>query len=318
MSLSRLSRRSLVTGAAGAGAALFAAAPRAAAAATIVPPPSPYASKLPHQIEAERLVDYLRMRPWSDNANRYKTADSESDEFEGLYTSVKWGASGHPEQFSSLAQCSSFITLVLEQAYGPASAHGGLPGYGWATKEFFQQYFKTTKRFPTAELFQQGFLETATALNPRFNAVTKPVNLRAGDLVAFDYDPNSTSVPYTGHIVMIRERKGTWSDPAIDAQVGSNVIPYVFEIIDCTSDPHGNPNIAGATDLYRAFPDTRIEEPADANAHWAEHNGAGYGHMIFYADATTKLFAGYRWSVNSPTPRKIAERPIAAARIDLD
>lgn len=317
MALSRLSRRSLVTGAA--GAALFAASTsRATAATTFIPAPSPYATKLPHQIEAERLVDYLRMRPWSDNANRYRTSSQVSDEFEGKDHFVNWGSSGHPENFSALAQCSSFITLALIHAYGPASAHQDLPGYGWATEEWFKETFKATGRFPTAERFQQGFLATATANNPRFNAVTKPVNLRPGDLVAFDYDPNATSAPYTGHIVMIRERKGTWSDPVVDAKVGNNVIPYVFEIIDCTSDPHGNPNLDGATDVYRAFPDTRIDEPVDATSPWPEHDGVGYGHMVFYADATTKLFAGYRWSVNSSTPRKIADRPIAAARLDLD
>jgi hypothetical protein len=67
--------------------------------------------------------------------------------------------------------------------------------------------------------------------------------------------------------------------------------------------------------IYRAFPDTRIEEHVGGTPEWTEHNGAGYGHIVFYADATTKLFAGYRWGVNSSTAHPVAERPIAAARV---
>ncbi|MFH8561911.1 hypothetical protein [Streptomyces sp. NPDC017988] len=302
-----LSRRRLLAGSAGAGAVVMAGSAAGSASAAEAPTPSPYQLKLPHQIEAETLIDYLRMRPWSDGANRYKTAGQFPDE----NSSLVWGAPGHPEQFSALAQCSSFLTMVLQRAYGTGTT------YGWATREYFSQYFKTEpgKFYPTAEKFREGFTNAASV--PHFTGVTKPVNLRPGDLVAFDYDPDVTTQPYTGHIVMIRERKGTLASP-VDAKVGEGVVPYVFEVIDCTSDPHGNPAASeGAEATYRGFPDTRIEEAADGTAGWAESNGVGYGHMVFYADPTTKLFAGYRWSVNSSTPRKATDRPIAAARVYL-
>ncbi|MFJ8648599.1 hypothetical protein ACIRNI_21070 [Streptomyces sp. NPDC093546] len=307
MSRHSLSRRRLLASTAGAGAALAAGPAAGTASAADAPAPDPYQLKLPHQIEAETLVEYLRMRPWSDGANRYKTAGQFPDENSAL----AWGAPGHPEQFSALAQCSSFLTMVLQRAYGTGTA------YGWATREYFAEHFKTEagKFYPTAEKFREGFANAATI--PHFTGVTKPVNLRPGDLVAFDYDADVTTEPYTGHIVMIRERKGTLAS-SVDSQVGEGVIPYVFEIVDCTSDPHGNPGAsAGAEATYRAFPDTRIEEAAGAPTGWTEHNGVGYGHMVFYADPTTKLFAGYRWSVNSSTPRKAADRPIAAARVYL-
>ncbi|GAA2436335.1 hypothetical protein [Streptomyces lavendulocolor] len=307
MSQQRLSRRRILAGATGAGAALVAGPAAGTASAADVPAPSPYPLKPPHQIEAEALVDYLRLRPWSDGANRYKTAG----QFPNENSALSWGAPGHPEQFSAFAQCSSFLTMVLQRAYGTGTA------YGWATREYFAQHFRTEpgKFYPTAEKFREGFANAAAV--PHFTAVTKPVNLRPGDLVAFDYDPETTTEPYTGHIVMIRERKGTLASPA-DRQVGEGVVPYVFEIIDCTSDPHGNPAAsAGAEATYRGFPDTRIEEPAEGASGWTEHNGAGYGHIVFYADPTTKLFAGYRWSVNSSTARRAADRPIAAARVHL-
>ncbi|MGA5411946.1 hypothetical protein ACPCSC_32415 [Streptomyces lavendulocolor] len=307
MSQQRLSRRGILAGATGAGAALVAGSAAGTASAADVPAPSPYPIKPPHQIEAEALVDYLRLRPWSDGANRYKTAG----QFPNENSALSWGAPGHPEQFSAFAQCSSFLTMVLQRAYGTGTA------YGWATREYFAQHFRTEpgKFYPTAEKFREAFANAAAV--PHFTAVTKPVNLRPGDLVAFDYDPETTTEPYTGHIVMIRERKGTLASPA-DRQVGEGVVPYVFEIIDCTSDPHGNPAAsAGAEATYRGFPDTRIEEPAEGASGWTEHNGVGYGHIVFYADPTTKLFAGYRWSVNSSTARRAADRPIAAAHVHL-
>ncbi|MGI5484530.1 hypothetical protein [Streptomyces lavendofoliae] len=300
-------RRGVLTGTAAVGAALVAGPAAGAASAAATPSPNPYQPKSPHQIEAEALIDYLRLRPWSDGANRYKTAGQFPDENSALV----WGAPGHPEQFSAFAQCSSFLTMVLQRAYGTGTA------YGWATREFFARYFATEagKFYPTAEKFREGF--AAAASIPHFTGVTKPVNLRPGDLVAFDYDPEATTEPYTGHIVMIRERKGTLASPA-DAQVGEGVVPYVFEVVDCTSDPHGNPAASPTAEAtYRGFPDTRIEEAPDGTAGWAEHNGVGYGHMVFYADPTTKLFAGYRWSVNSSTARRAADRPIAAARVYL-
>ncbi|MFI9587438.1 hypothetical protein ACIHCQ_37765 [Streptomyces sp. NPDC052236] len=292
----RLSRRGLLAATVATGQA----------SAAEIPPPDPQWARPPHQVEAEALVDYLRTLPWSEQAkvNRYKAAGVPESSF------ANWGTAGHPEQFSVLAQCSSFLTMVLERTYGANSA------YGWATREYFSQYFGTEpgKLYPTAEKFRTGF--AAAADIPHFDAVTKPVNLRPGDLVAFDYDPVNTTEPYTGHIVMVKERKGTWASSSVDSQVGPDVIPYVFEIVDCTSDPHGSPAASDTAEaIYRAFPDTRIEEHVGATPEWTEHNGVGYGHIVFYADATTKLFAGYRWSVNSSKANKVADCPIAAARV---
>ncbi|MFD0273566.1 amidase domain-containing protein [Kitasatospora sp. NPDC127111] len=329
----RISRRRLLAGAAGtAGAAALATAAGTApaAAAVTIPAPSPYALKLPHQIEAEALVDNLRLLPWGFEANRYKAAGTP---LEGLSSSVRWGAPGHPEDFYNLSQCSSFVSLVLERAYGtaPTKPASALPwpaySYGWANEQYFRDNFyvdKTdTKDFPNAQEYRAAFARKAEpggadAL-PHFTSVTKPVNLRPGDLVAFEYEDDNPS-PYTGHIVMIRERKGIWTDPEIDRLVGPNVIPYVFEIIDCTSSPHGGPSLGGAaTELYQAFPDTRFEEikATTGQSTFVKHNGVGYGHMIFYANADTKLFAGHRWSVTSQTPHTVAERPIAAGRVWL-
>ncbi|MER8185856.1 hypothetical protein [Kitasatospora sp. NPDC094015] len=276
-----------------------------------VPPASPYQLKPPHQIEAEQLIEYLRGLPWGDPANRYKLAGQFPDE----NSAAVRGDPGHPEQYRVLAQCSSFVTLVLERTYGPRTPAEATDPTRWATTQYFRDAFGTEpgKLYPTAEKFRAGFANAAAIQH--FTAVTKPVNLRPGDFVAFDHDGEETTEPYTGHIVMIREREGSWASSA-DSQVGAGVVPYVFEVIDCTSNPHGNPAAsAGAEAIYRAFPDTRIEERPGQNPTWVEHDGAGYGHVVFYADPVTKLFAGYRWGVNSTVAHPVAERPIAAARV---
>jgi hypothetical protein len=86
----------------------------------------------------------------------------------------------------------------------------------------------------------------------------------------------------------------------VDGQLGAGVVPYLFQILDCTSAPHGGPSLDSTTSVahYRAYPDTRAVI-ADDDSQYTEYGGAGYGHMIFYADPDTDLFAGYRWSVNS-------------------
>lgn len=292
-----ISRRSLL-GASAAGLAAgvagvgLAAAPAQAAEAA---QQDLYPLKPPHLLEAENLVEYLRLRTDQWSWNRYDTPAENLGT-----TTVVWGAPGHPEQYSNLSQCASFQTAVLERAYGTGTA------YGWATPGYFDTYFPPrdgtarTAPYPTAQDYTAGFLNASNV--PHIDPVTKPVNLRPGDLVSIDYDPFTTSQPYTGHIVMIRAVEGTFAS-AVDAQLGAGVIPYLFQIVDCTSAPHGGPSLTSDTSLahYRSYPDTRAVL-ADDNSSYTEYTGAGYGHMVFYADPTTGLFAGYRWSVNSSTP----------------
>jgi hypothetical protein len=298
----------MLAGAVGAALATGAATRPQSASAASAPAADPYPLPLPHQIEAEQVVDYLRNTAWSSGQNTYLTADDQTG------TKVTWGAPGHPEQFTVAAECASFQTLVLERAYGAGTA------YGWATPDYFRQYFFSAeglsdpgKAYPDAAEFEAGF--AAAADIPKFTAVTKPVNLRAGDLVAIDYgDPTGD---YSGHIVMIRKPKGTFAG-VVDAKLGSDVVPYIFEVIDCTSTAHGDP-VNGNLTNYLAFPDTRWDLTVTDGAvvDSAHYTGAGYGHMIFYADGTTGLFAGHRWSVNDSAVYSVAQQPMSAARAYL-
>ncbi|MGW2741254.1 hypothetical protein [Streptomyces sp. NPDC001450] len=312
-SFSGPSRRHLLTG--GAGLALAASAgslisPTRAAAAEPATA-ALYQLKPPHLLEAETLVEYLRLRATQWDHNRYNVEQTNGENLGR--TQVTWGRPGHPEEFENLSQCASFMTSLLQRSYGADTA------YGWATTAYFNQYFPPkdgttrTTSFPNAEDLQAGFLNAANV--PHIDPVTKPVNLRPGDIVAWDYDPNAKSTPYTGHTVMIRAYLGTHAS-SVDSKLGiTGVVPHLFQVVDCTNSPHGGPDLTSQSsiDRYRSYPDSRAEI-ADDNTTYTEHSGVGYGHMVFYADPDTSLFAGYRWSVNSSTPQAAVAQPVTGKK----
>ena len=316
----RPSRRRLLTGGAGLALAVSSASDVAPAPAAAAEPKTTamYPLKPPHLLEAETLVEYLRLRAdaWAHNRYNAETGGQTLGR-----TTVTWGRPGHPEEFENLSQCASFLTLLLRRAYGTDTA------YGWATPSYFDQYFppkdgstRGSGSYPNAEDLQAGFLAASEV--PHFDPVTKPVHLRPGDIVAWDKDPDARTAPYTGHTVMIRAYLGTYAS-SVDARLGiPGVVPHLFQVVDCTDNPHGGPDMTSQTsvDRYRAHPDTRADITTDNR--WEEHNGVGYGHMVFYADPATDLFVGYRWSVNSSEPyaavAQVVEgkRQIAAGRVN--
>jgi hypothetical protein len=319
-SSSRPSRRRLLAGGAGLalGASAGALVPSAPAAAAEPASAALFPLKPPHLLEAETLVEYLRLRADQWDHNRYDAAGEDLGR-----TTVTWGRPGHPEEFENLSQCSSFMTLLLQRAYGAGTA------YGWATRAYFDQYFprkdglpRASSSQPTAEDLQAGFRNASNV--PHFDAVTKPVNLRPGDIVAWDYDPDTRSAPYTGHTVLIRAYLGTYASSA-DSRLGiPGVVPHLFQVVDCTSNPHGGPSLTSqaSIDRYRAYPDTRATITDSPDVGYDEKNGVGYGHMVFYADPDTSLFAGYRWSLNSSSPEPAVadavsgKKQIAAGRVN--
>ncbi|XVV11254.1 LamG domain-containing protein [Actinoplanes sp. CA-131856] len=197
-----------------------------------------------------------------------------------------FGAPGDPATWIARARCASFVSGILKQTYP------------WVTGSFFDQYFGES---PEAEDYRRVF---AAGSCPRFRRVQRVVDLRPGDLVAIDYDPGREGPGQlnSGHIVMVREVKG--ENP--NGPVIAGARQYAVEVVDCTADPHG---VYGKA-TYAPYPDTRMVDDV------SNFQGAGIGHMMFYADAAG-LFAGYRWSANSGGDNTfpVVERPIAAARV---
>lgn len=205
----------------------------------------------------------------------------------GASSRVIWGTPDDLSSWIAQARCSSFITRVLKHTYG------------WATDDYFTQYFQD--RIPEAADYRQAF--TNGTAGPRFQQIRKVTDLQPGDLISVDYMGQVED--NTGHIVMVREVKGVFSGVADFP----GETQYAVEVVDCTGEPHG----VYALTNYPKYPDTRMVSLV------AEENfeGAGIGHMMFYASDTTGEFSRYRWSVNTRKEHAypVADRPLSAARI---
>lgn len=217
-----------------------------------------------------------------------RTARENNVYLKGAAATLTWGLPGDLASWVARARCASFVTGVLKHTYD------------WASDDYFLRYFQ--ERGPEAADYCSAFLNGTAG--PRFARIRKVTDLRPGDIVAVDYkgsDPDNT-----GHIVMVRELKGTFSGTADF----TGETQYAVEIIDCTSDPHG----VYALTNYPKYPDTRMV----SNVTGENLQGVGIGHMMFYASDTTGEFSRYRWSVNSAKTGgtyDVTARPIAAARI---
>lgn len=203
---------------------------------------------------------------------------------------VTWGRPGEPATWVNQSQCASFLTAVLKRTYPT-----------WATGRFFARNFGSPS--PFARDYVRGF---ASGVIPHFPLVTRVTDLRPGDLIAIDFRNDQGT--NTGHVVMVRSVKGVHRARGRRLNFRGET-QYAVEVADCTAEPHG---MHGVGD-YESYPDTRIVDGATA------HDGAGYGHMMFYADSTTGVFTRYRWSVNtaSTLTYTTAQRPLAAVRVSV-
>ncbi|MFB9737286.1 hypothetical protein ACFQE4_12035 [Streptomyces thermocoprophilus] len=218
-----------------------------------------------------------------------KTARENNVYLIGSPSSAVWGTPDDLTSWINRSRCSSFVTRVLKQTYG------------WATDAYFKQWFQDT--IPEAADYRKAFTDGTGG--PHFRRIRKVADLRPGDLIAVDY--NGQVANNTGHIVMVREVKGTFTGSA----VFSGETQYAVEVIDCTAEPHG----VYALTNYPSYPDTRMVSNVDGE----NFEGAGIGHMMFYASDATGEFSRYRWSVNTSKSTAegltVASRPIAAARV---
>jgi hypothetical protein len=276
----RLNRRRLLGGGAALGAsALALTGPMALPAAAAARPPAPYLPITAHLIEAQQLIDYLRLPESPVDNNTYKSSAEANV--------VTWGQPGQADTWIVRAQCASFLTAVIKRTYP-----------SWATDAFFATYFGSSSPFARDYRTVWGGPPI-----PHFQPVTAVVDLQPGDLIAIDYRNGQTT--NTGHVVMVRQVKPAFTSPSGTLNFPGQT-QYPVEIVDCTSDPHG---VYGLGD-YFAYPDTRL-------ATGVENDGAGYGHMFFYASEDTGEFARYRWSVNTSSAGTypVSERPISAVRV---
>ncbi|MCC8244017.1 hypothetical protein [Saccharothrix luteola] len=241
--------------------------------------PRPHRPSTPHLLEAEHLVGYLSLPTCPLANNTYKEPDQPNV--------VRWGSPGDASGWVNQSQCASFLTAVLKRTYK------------WATSGFFSAHFGVAS--PFARDYRAAFAEREI---PHFERVTRVADLRPGDLIAVDYRNDQDT--NTGHVVMVRSVKGVYTAPTRALNFPGET-QYAVEVVDCTSEPHG---VYGVGNYFR-FPDNRIFNATAAT------DGAGYGHMMFYASDATGEFSRYRWSVNTSSARTfpVSDRPVSAARV---
>ncbi|MBB5957503.1 hypothetical protein FHS29_004098 [Saccharothrix tamanrassetensis] len=239
----------------------------------------PHRTSAPHLLEAEQLIGYLSLPTCPLANNTYKTPDQPNV--------VTWGSPGDATTWFNQSQCASFQTAVLKRTYR------------WATSKFFRRHFGLSS--PFARDYRAAFERSGI---PHFRRVRRVADLRPGDLIAVDYRNDQDT--NTGHIVMVRSLRGVYAAPVASLNFPGET-QYAVEVVDCTSEPHGLHGVGS----YSSFPDSRIFNAT------AKINGAGTGHMMFYASDETGEFTRYRWSVNtsSTATYTVAQRPTSAARI---
>ncbi|ATE52710.1 MULTISPECIES: hypothetical protein [Actinosynnema] len=242
-------------------------------------PARPPRTATPHLLEAENLVGHLSLPTCPLANNVYKDPSQRNV--------VRWGDPADASTWVNRSQCASFQTAVLRRSHR------------WATQRFFTAHFGVASPFARdyREVFARGGV-------PHFERVRRVADLRPGDLVAIDYRNDQDT--NTGHIVMVREVRGAYEAPSPRLNFPGET-QYAVEIVDCTSEPHGQYGVGH----YAAFPDSRIFNAEN------QTEGAGFGHMMFYASDRTGEFTRYRWSVNAASSGvyPVAERPVAAARV---
>ncbi|GAB3005587.1 hypothetical protein [Saccharothrix stipae] len=241
--------------------------------------PRPHQTSTPHLLEAEQLVGYLSLPTCPLVNNTYKEPDQPNV--------VRWGSPGDASGWVNQSQCASFLTAVLKRTYR------------WATPGFFSAHFGVAS--PFARDYRAAFAERVV---PHFERVGRVTDLRPGDLIAIDYRNDQDT--NTGHVVMVRSVKGVYTAPNPTLNFAGET-QYAVEVVDCTAVPHG---VYGVGNYFR-FPDNRIFNAT------AGTDGAGYGHMMFYASDATGGFSRYRWSVNTSSAGTytMAQRPVSAARV---
>jgi hypothetical protein len=241
--------------------------------------PYPYLPTVPHVLEAELFANYLNLPECPRGNNNYKS--------DGTPNILTWGTPGQPATWFNQSQCASFITGLLRRTYPDI-----------ATEAYFRTYFGPAS--PNARDYRRVFAGPPV---PHWQPITKLLDLRAGDVIAIDYQNDQPN--QTGHIVMVRRIKGTYVAPSPTLNFPGET-QHVVEIIDCTSDPHGVFGVGN----YFAYPDIRLVDGVN------DREGVGFGHMVLYASTSTGVFSRYRWSVNSSSANTytVSQRPIAAAR----
>jgi hypothetical protein len=84
----------------------------------------------------------------------------------------------------------------------------------------------------------------------------------------------------------------------------AETVQYAVQVLDSTSNPHGW-IINGTEHPYKQWADTRRLDGTGTSV--TEYDGASYGWMVLFANATDGKVYGWRWGVDESAISKISE-----------
>lgn len=126
---------------------------------------------------------------------------------------VFWAGVGGATQYENRSVCSTFVTIVLKQAYG-------------YTNDDFQGWFGSSS--PTAAAYHDTIVDGIG-----FDRITVVSEIAAGDIVAIRYPEG---LPVTGHIATARgpATPRVATDPLV-----TNTFQFELPVVDSSSTGHG-------------------------------------------------------------------------------
>ncbi len=237
--------------------------------------------------EDDALEITLRPRHVSLGVHYVQHVTNASNSYDALHTLVEEGHTEGTHLVTANTKCGSFVALLLKNAY-PFLTEG---------QDIIEQL--TGSPFPDAQAWYVGI-----ALGGFF-AFSHPYvlerqlhlsQLRAGDIMAADYEP--------GHVMVLRSlRPATAAESTGHALEGAS--QYIVQVIDSSQSPH-------------SF-DSRVGGAGD--------DGIGTGTIRLYASTTTGAIVAWKWSLTAsqlywadplttcPAALNCVERPMMIGRL---
>ena len=121
---------------------------------------------------------------------------------------IHWLGVQNANQYENYTKCASFVTLVLQQAYG------------W-DKNYFYQWLGHESPFATH--YHQAIKD-----GTGFLVIQKITDIQSGDIIAIDYPDDAKD---TGHVMIAA------GAPTLTLR-GATALMYTIEVIDSTKTPH--------------------------------------------------------------------------------
>ena len=211
-----------------------------------------------HLEEARKLVDNLK--------------GVEDNHYGGGKRDIQW----EPGHATARSVCSSFMTLLLQHAYGWKSAD-------------FKAWMDSTN--PEAEAYHDAIVDRHD-----FKRIVHVSALRPGDILAVKYTDHHIStngVEDTGHVMLVAEVPQAQKE---EKPTVAGTRQYTVTVIDSSTSGHGPT-------------DTRARPGGGFTG------GIGRGVFRIYADSEGKI-AGYTWSATPKSPYYTApDRDLVAGRL---